>query len=134
MLDEDGNVVQGSGFQMTGDDSIAISLMFQSGGNNVNIFDNLINMGGVDSTGIEFNRIFAQSTVAINNNFIGLTTDFINGREEGIIFRDVRGVINLDGTQDNSIPLGTFFPDYLDFFIPVGTSNGQIIVNGSPRP
>lgn len=134
VLDEDGNVVQGSGFQMTGDDSIAISLMFQSGGNNVNIFDNLINMGGVDSTGIEFNRIFAQSTVAINNNFIGLTTDFINGREEGIIFRDVRGVINLDGTQDNSIPLGTFFPDYLDFFIPVGTSNGQIIVNGTPRP
>lgn len=134
VLDEDGAVVPGSGFTMNGFNSTAISLMFQSGGNNIDIFDNLINMGGVDSTGIEFNRIFAQSNVAINNNFIGLTTDIDTLLEEGIVFRDVRGVINLIGTEDNSIPLGSFFPFYIDFFIPVGTSNGQIIINGSPRP
>lgn len=134
VLNDDGSVLQSSGFQMNGINSTAISLMFQSGGNNVDIFDNLIDMGGIDSTGIEFNRIFAQSTVAINNNFIGLATDIDTIIEEGIIFRDVRGVINLNGTQDNSIPLGSFFPFYIDFFIPAGTSNGQIIINGAPRP
>ena len=134
VINDDGTVRPGSGFQMNGIGSTAILLGFQSGGNDINIFDNLINMSGFDSTGIDFSRIFAPSTVAIDNNFIGLVTDFDTAREEGIIFRDVRGVINLNGTQDNSIPLGTFLPFYIDFFIPDGTSNGQIIINGSPRP
>lgn len=134
VLDANGAVQAGSGFQLSGINSTAMQLSFQSGNNNINIFDNLINLLGVDSTGIDFVRIFAPSNVAIDNNFIGLVTDFDTAREEGIIFRDVRGVINLNGTQDNSIPLGTFFPFYVDFFIPGGTSNGQIIINGSPRP
>lgn len=134
VFDADGNVVAGSGFLMSGNNATAMLLNFMSGNNNVTIENNLVNMTGFDSTGIEFERIFSPSTVTINNNAIFLVTDFDTAREEGIIFSDVRGVINLNGSVDNAIPLGTFLPFYIDFFIPAGTSNGQIIVNGSARP
>lgn len=134
VVDENGAAVPGSGFQMSGINSTAMLLTFLAGGNDIEIENNLINQSGVDSTGIDFERIFAPSSVTINNNLILQVTDFDTVLEEGIIFRDVRGVINLNGSQDNSIPLGTFLPFYVDFFIPNGTSNGQIIVNGSPRP
>ncbi len=132
--DADNNVIAGSGFQMTGNGATGMSLTFQSGGNNIAIENNQINLAGFDSTGIAFERIFAASNVAINGNGIFMVTDFDNAREEGIIFRDVRGVINLNGNVNNVIPLGSFFPFYLDFFIPAGTSNGQIIVNGNAVP
>lgn len=134
VLDANGAAVAGSGFQMTGINATGISLTFQAGNNNVFIENNLLNMSGVDHTGIEFQRIFAPSNVTINNNAIFQVTDFDTLREEGLIFRDVRGVINLNGTIDNAIPLGTFLPFYVDFFIDPASANGQIIVNGAPVP
>ncbi len=133
VFDVDGNFVPGTGFRMTGIRSTAVSLSFFSGGNNIEVENNLIEMLGVDSTGIAFERIFAPSNVVINNNFIRQVTDFDFFLEEGIVFRDVRGVINLNGDVDNVTTLGNSI-FFFDFAIPAGTSNGQIIVNGTPRP
>lgn len=129
-----GAVVAGSGFLMNGNAATGMSLTFFGQNNNVEIDSNLLNMTGVDTVGIEFERIFAPSTVRIDNNVIVQQTDFLFPREEGIIFRDVRGVITLQGSQDNTVSLGTLLPFFIDFFIPQGTSTGSIIVNGSPRP
>lgn len=132
VFDQNGNPVI-SGFQMFGEDAVAMSLLFDSGGNDVFIGTNLINLTNFDTVGISIERIFAPSTVIIDNNVILNNTNFAFGREEGIIFRDVRGVINIGGAN-NSVSLGTFFPFFVDFLMPAGTNNGQIEVNGSPRP
>ena len=134
VLDADDNFVPGSGFQMAGVNSTAIDLTFQGSNNNIFLARNFINMTGVDSTGINFERIFAPSNVTINSNAIFLITDFDAVREEGIIFRDVRGVINLFGSINNQIPIGTQFPFFVDFLTPAGATNGSIIVNGVARP
>ncbi|TWT57185.1 hypothetical protein KOR42_05430 [Thalassoglobus neptunius] len=134
VLDENNNIVGGSGFQMTGNNSEALNLTFQGTNNNFVLSRNLINMTGFDSSGVVVERIFAPSNVTINSNSIFLTTDFDNVTEYGILFRDVRGVINLFGNQNNDIPIGTLFPFYVDFQVPQGSTNGSIIVNGTVRP
>lgn len=141
-IDANGNFVNNSGFLFGGVNSTAIELTFLSNNNRIFIEDNLIQFTNVAraSTGIRFNRIFGNNgdtTVTINGNQIDLFPfNSVNNFtiERGIFFQDVRGLITLNGNVDNIITPPTLLPFYVNFSIPPGTSQGQIIVNGTPVP
>jgi len=83
--------------------------------------------------GIIFNSLAAPSNVFIENNLITLF-DQLGFTEEGIVFRSVAGQVNLSGSLVNTVQLGNpgaqnAFIETI-FFMPAGTNNGQINVNG----
>ncbi|WP_437202414.1 beta strand repeat-containing protein [Planctomicrobium sp. SH664] len=136
VLNAAGNNIQGSGFLFSGADSTAVDLTFQSSSNRVFFERNLVQFtgNGFNGTGMLVQRVFGDSDFFINNNLIELVTDLDTIPERGIYFQDVRGVIDLFGSVNNSITPGTFLPFVIDFFAPTGTTNGSIIVNGSQVP
>ena len=137
--------VSNSIFTITGNGSTAMAFTFQGSGNRVFIENNLLdldtlgNVGTDGMTGILFRRIFGPSSVVINGNQIELENippgfQLVDLQDRGIIFQDVRGVINLISNVDNVVIPGLNFPFTIDFDIPQGTSVGSILINGTPRP
>lgn len=133
-----------AGFQMNAINSTAMDLTFNGGGSNVTVGSNLINFGASarDGTGILFSSVDGgggTTRVAIGDNSIQLRDDFLAPNELGIIFNSItNGPIVLDSlngsdntvvNQNGQVPI-TVTP----FFIPGGSSVGQIIVNGSAVP
>ncbi|MEJ7590616.1 MAG: inverse autotransporter beta domain-containing protein [Planctomycetaceae bacterium] len=96
--------------------------------------NNDIIISGDGGTGIQFVRTAARSSFRIDGNRIGLA-DFSTAAERGIIFSQVTGVVQLFGNinnlvviQQNLLP-GNGVVEQA-FFMPLGSNNGQIIVNG----
>ncbi len=133
-----------AGFQMNAINSTAMDLSFNGGGSNVTVGSNLINFGASarDGTGILFSSVDGgggTTRVAIGDNVIQLRDDFLFPNELGIIFNSIQnGPIVLDSlnggdntvvNQNGQVPI-TVTP----FFIPGGSSIGQILVNGSFVP
>jgi hypothetical protein len=85
-------------------------------------------------TGILIARAAAVSDFVINGNRIGFA-DLGTGNERGIVFSQVTGVVNLFGNVNNQIIVlqsaapGNNFVE-TPFFMPIGSNNGQIVVNG----
>jgi hypothetical protein len=132
-----GNFTSNTGFVFRGNTATAMDLTFAATNDQIFIENNLMQFIGVDSTGIQFSQVVGtngDTRVAIGGNNIQLTTDFDVIREEGIIFQDVRNLITLVDTGDNFIDPGTLYPFYEAFYIPPGTSQGQISINGSLMP
>ena len=98
------------------------------------VINNDIIAGGDGGTGIQFVRTAASSDFRIEGNRIGLS-DFGTAAERGIIFSQVTGVVRLFGTIDNVVIVQqNLLPGNgvveQDFFMPIGSNNGQIVVNG----
>jgi len=98
------------------------------------LINNDIIITGDGGTGIEFVRTAASSSFQIEGNRIGLS-DFGTAQESGIIFSQVTGVVQLFGNinnlvviQQNLLPGNGVVEQ--EFRMPVGSNNGQIIVNG----
>ena len=129
-----------SGFQMNAINSTAMDLSFNGGGSDVTIGSNLINFGaaGRDGTGILFSSLdggAGTTRVAIGNNVIQLQDDFLAPNELGIIFQSIiNGPVVLDSLNgsDNTVvnQNGNAPVTVTPFFIPGGSSTGQISVNG----
>lgn len=110
------NSANGTGFEM----SLAAS-------SNVNIASNTFvdTVGG--ATGILFDSVTGPALVTINDNLMNLKNA---AGDRGIIFSSVTSPpITLSGTLDNVINNAT-----TPFFVPIGTTTGEILVNGSPAP
>jgi hypothetical protein len=109
------NAANGTAFQM----SLAPSAI-------VNITSNTVNDTVGGATGILFSSIAGPGVVTINDNSMNMTT---LGVDRGIIFSSVTGTIQLISTQNNTI-INANTP----FFVPVGTTTGEIIVNQALVP
>lgn len=102
------------------------------------LISNDIVITGDGGTGIQIVRCAADSNFLIDGNRIGLA-DFGTVGERGIIFSQVTGVVQLFGTTDNLVVIqqnllpGNGVVEQA-FFMPVGSNNGQIIVNGNLVP
>ena len=94
----------------------------------VNIFQNVITDNVSGGTGILFSSIAGPSNVTLNSNVINLLSP---GAviDRGIIFTAITDTITLSGTQDNLVNGAT-----TDFYAPLGTTTGQIYVNGTAVP
>jgi hypothetical protein len=92
----------------------------------VNITSNTIDDTAGGATGILFSPIAGPASLTINDNRMNMTT---LGLDRGIYFSGVTGTLQLHGTQNNGI-LNASTP----FFVPIGTTTGGIIVNGSVVP
>jgi hypothetical protein len=104
------NAANGTAFRM----SLAPSAI-------VNISSNTVNDTVGGATGILFSSVTGPGTFTINDNQMNLTT---LGLDRGIIFSSVTNTIQLIGSQNNGI-----FNATTPFFVPVGTTTGEIIVN-----
>ncbi len=103
---------------------------------NVNVTGNVIIDTTDGATGILFDSITAPSTATISGNSIQLSN---NGAllTQGIVFSNVTDqtsgsattLLNLSGTQNNTIQ-GASTP----FYVPSGTTTGEITVNGTTMP
>ncbi len=98
------------------------------------LINNDMIISGDGGTGVQFVRTAARSSFRIDGNRIGLS-DFGTAAERGIIFSQVTGVVQLFGNIDNRVVIQqNLLPGNgvveQDFFIPLGSNNGQIIVNG----
>jgi hypothetical protein len=103
---------------------------------NVNVTGNSIIDTTDGATGILFDSITAPSTATVSGNTIQLAQ---NGGllTQGIVFTSVTDqvnsgvttMVNLAGTQNNVIQ-GAQTP----FFVPTGTTTGQILINGTLMP
>jgi len=110
-----------------------------AGSSTVNISTNSIQDSTDGLTGILFDSITGPGSVALSNNFISLSH---NGTllDRGIIFSNVVDTtagstilgVSLSGTNANVIQ-GLQSGDTA-FFVPSGTTSGQITVNGTPMP
>ena len=106
-------------------------------GAGVNIRGNVIKEDTEGGTGVIFQSVMAPSAIRIEGNAIALFDGAI-GAERGIIFRSVAGVVNLFGSTNNIVQLinpgmtGAFIETV--FFMPGGSNNGWIFVNGVPVP
>lgn len=106
------------------------------GSSNVNVTGNTIIDTTDGATGILFDSITAPSTATISGNTIQLSN---NGAllTQGIVFSNVTDqtsgsvttLLNLSGTGNNTIQ-GADTP----FYVPSGTTTGQISVNGTLMP
>jgi Inverse autotransporter, beta-domain/Right handed beta helix region len=117
---------------MTGGRGTGIAMTFASS-SDVRVTDNTIFERTDDGTGILYRSVSEPSLFIIEGNVIDLAdndTGFPEpGQgERGIIFSRVLGVVNLFGRNDNIVVAD------VPFFIPAGSSNGQIIVNGQAVP
>lgn len=89
-------------------------------------------------TGVQFARAASRSEFTIIGNRIGFD-DLGTIDERGIIFSQVIGVVDLFGNIDNQVVIlqsalpGNNFVE-TPFFMPAGSNNGQIIVNGNLVP
>ncbi len=85
-------------------------------------------------TGIQIVRSAASSSFLINGNRIGFS-DLGTAAERGIVFSQVTGVVDIFGNVNNQVVIlqnaapGNNFVE-VPFFMPAGSNNGQIIVNG----
>ncbi|MCA9061674.1 MAG: right-handed parallel beta-helix repeat-containing protein [Planctomycetaceae bacterium] len=108
-----------------------------AGRTNMQILNNNITDQTDGGAGIIFNQVSAPSSFTINGNNI-ILFDLGVANEEGILFRSVGGVVNLFSTTNNLVTLGN--PNTPNtrietvFFMPAGSNNGQILVNGVPVP
>ena len=98
------------------------------------LINNDMIISGDGGTGVQFVRTAARSSFQIDGNRIGLA-DFGTAPERGIIFSQVTGVVQLFGNIDNLVIIQqNLLPGNgvveQDFFMPPGSNNGQIIVNG----
>jgi len=110
-----------------------------AGSSTVNISTNSIQDSTDGLTGILFDSITGPGSVALSNNFISLSH---NGTllDRGIIFSNVIDTtagstilgVSLSGTNANVIQ-GLQSGD-TGFFVPSGTTSGQIVVNGTAMP
>ena len=98
------------------------------------IADNDIVSDADGATGILIDRAVAQSQFVIVSNRIGFA-DLGTADEIGIRFRQVIGIVDLFGNGNNQAVIlqsalpGNNFVE-VPFFMPAGSNNGQIIVNG----
>ncbi|MCX7388367.1 MAG: inverse autotransporter beta domain-containing protein [Planctomycetales bacterium] len=104
----------------------------------VTLFSNDFLISGDGGTGIQFVRAAASSSFQIDGNRIGLA-DFGTAPERGIIFSQVTGVVELFGNINNVVRITqTQVPGNgvveQEFFMPINSNNGQIIVNGAFVP
>lgn len=91
----------------------------------VNLTSNLITDNSGGATGILFNSVDGPANVAVNDNVIRLLGS--GGLiDQGIIFANVTDDLNLSGTVNNVIQGAT-----TSFFVPIGSADGKIVVNGS---
>ena len=103
---------------------------------NVNVTGNSIIDTTDGATGILFDSITAPSTATISGNTMQLSQ---NGGllTQGIVFTSVTDqinsgvttMVNLAGTQNNVIQGAQ-----TTFFVPTGTTTGQILINGTLMP
>jgi hypothetical protein len=106
------------------------------GSSNINVTGNAIIDTTDGATGILFDSIAAPSTATISGNTIQLSN---NGAllTQGVVFSSVTDqtsgsvttLLNLSGSQNNTIQ-GADTP----FYVPSGTTTGQIAINGSLMP
>ena len=106
------------------------------GSSNVNVTGHVMIDTTDGATGILFDSITAPSTATISGNSIQLSN---NGAllTQGIVFSNVTDqtsgsvttLLNLSGTQNNTIQ-GASTP----FYVPSGTTTGEITVNGTTMP
>jgi hypothetical protein len=109
--------------------NFGLRFRFTDGNKNVDVVDNLIVMD--EGTAMFFqpvaSPIGATSSFFIEGNQIGTVA---RAPDQGIIFQSVTGVINLLGTRPNITPITPGIVTPAIFFVPPGTSVGQINVNG----
>ena len=124
------------------------NLIAMTGGNNTgfafriaeNSTFNVLNNEFTENTdagnGMIFETVAGPTNIGIEGNIISLA-DIPGGTEQGIVFNSVSGVANLFGTQNNIVqilnPTGFEFVETV-FFMPGGTANGTIRVNGTDVP
>jgi hypothetical protein len=106
------------------------------GSSNINVTGNAIIDTTDGATGILFDSITAPSTATLSGNTIQLSN---NGAllTQGVVFSSVTDqtsgsvttLLNLSGSQNNTIQ-GADTP----FYVPSGTTTGQIAINGSLMP
>jgi len=94
----------------------------------VNIFDNAIIDNVSSGTGIEFNNVDGPAFISINNNEI-LLLNAGASVDRGINFSTITDTVFLSGSQSNTI-IGAS----TNFFAPLGTTSGSIIINGGLVP
>ncbi len=102
----------------------------------VNITGNTIVDTTDGATGVLFDTIAAPSNVAISGNTIQLSQ---NGAQltSGVIFSNVTNTtqgsqsffLNLSSAANNTISGAN-----TTFFVPTGTTSGELLINGSPMP
>jgi hypothetical protein len=94
----------------------------------VNVHSNLITDNGGGGTGLEFATVAGAADVTIEDNVIRLLG---SGAiiDRGIIFSSVTGSVDLFGTLNNTVLTAT-----TPFFAPVGSTTGQILINGVKVP
>jgi hypothetical protein len=110
------NAANGTGFKVAlGPSSIA------------NILSNTISDVAGGATGILFSSLTAPTTVTINGNTLNMTT--VGAPDQGIVFTGLTGTIQLMGTQNNVITNAA-----TPVIIPIGTTTGGFLVNGSIVP
>ncbi len=141
-LDEDGFLIPNSGIVMNGANSTGIDLSFLSSNNEIDISNNLIQLTSPVGTGVRFSRIFGNNgdtTVTLNGNTIDLypnNNSTVFTTERGFHFVDVRGVITLIGTVNNTVFPSNNPPRYVEFatLFPSQTGGTTVIVNGNAVP
>lgn len=107
----------GTGFQLAmGPSSIA------------NLLSNTITDSAGGATGVLFSSIAGPSIVTINDNLLKMTSSGIL-QDQGIVFSGLSGTIQLIGTQENVITNAA-----TPVLIPIGTTTGGFLVNGSIVP
>ena len=126
------SAITGNNFQFTGGEGRGMDFSLAAATTMV-VTNNTIIDNTDGGAGIIFSTVAQPSTFTINGNNIGLF-DFGTGIEQGIVFNSVSGTVNLFGNQNNQVVLGNpngqnAFIEQI-FFMPTGTNNGQIIVNG----
>jgi len=140
--DTNGNPVV-TGFLMQSIGSTAMDLSFNAGGSNVTVSGNFIDFTNpaVIGTGIQFSSVNGgggTTTVGIGGNQIIMSSLIGLPNEIGITFNSiVNGPVVLDSLNgQNNIILDTNGTTNFvtPFFIPGGSSVGQIIVNGFAVP
>lgn len=141
-FDDDGFLVPGSGFQMSGSFSTGMDLQFLATGNTITVNNNLMQFLQLGSQGITFQRLTGNgdTTVAIGGNSIyrpGHNFTTTSPPTVGIYIQSVLGTINLINSGDNFVENGTnTFYSYYDFLMtnPSQAGGSTISVNGTLQP
>lgn len=93
----------------------------------VNILSNTLTDTAGGATGILFSSVTGPASIAINDNLLNMTN--VGAPDQGIFFSGLTGTIQLLGTQNNVISNAT-----TPVLIPIGTTTGGFLVNGSFVP
>lgn len=141
-FDDNGTLISGSGFLMSGSFATGMNLQFLATGNQIVVNNNLFQFTQLGSEGMVFQRLTGNgdTNLAIGNNSIyrPLPGNTITTPPTvGIYIQSVLGNVNLINSGDNFVQYGSFpFQSYYDFLMtsPNAANGSTISVNGILYP